>query len=204
MRGHLPTSRATKRQRRRWENEPRHCRACRSAPCSAKQASASSKLAGASSAPCLGISAPDAASVLRLANMSVAPVHTSPPGQGGTIAARPSCVARIGRPRPNQKLVRIYRMAGWAAQHPTPRPQAKRERHRSPAIPWTEPGTFAWAITKIGATAGTTGCELAAPDGAAVSLDYFTREKVPLAHTPPAVQPSSAQVSLSLRMIFVL
>jgi hypothetical protein len=96
MRGYLPASRAPKRQRRRWENEPQHCRACgRAAPWSAKQAGASSN-------------------------------------------------------------------------------------------------------------AGTTGCELAAPCGAAVSLDYFTREKVPLAHTPPAVQPSSAQVSLSLRMIFVL
>ncbi len=71
---------------------------------------------------------------------------------------RPACEGRIGPPHPNQKLVRIYRMAGCAPQHPTLRPQTKRERHKSPAIPWTEPGTFAWAITNIGATAGTTGC----------------------------------------------
>ena len=230
MRGHLPASRATKRQRRRPENEPRHCRACRrAAPCSAKQARAFSKQASASCAPCLRSSAPDAASVSRSAIVSLAPVHTSPPSQNGATAAchtrlhrtrhaleiwigqplshgsrRPACEGRSGPPRPNQKLVRIYRMAGCAPPHPTLRPQTKRERHKSPAIPWTEPGTCAWAITKIGASAGAAGCELAAPCGAAVNLDYFMREKVPLAHTPPAVQPSSAQVSLSLRMIFVL
>ena len=121
MRGHLPASRAAKRQRRRPENEPRYCRARRrAAHCSAK--------ASASSAPCLRSSAPDAASISRLANMSLARAfHTSPPSQNGTAAGcrtrlhrtkhaleicigqrlshgarRLACGGRIGPPRPNR------------------------------------------------------------------------------------------------------
>ena len=136
MRGHLPASRATKRQRRRPENRPRHCRACRRAmPCSAKQARAS-KQASASCAPCLRSSAPDAASVSRSAIVSLARAfHTSPPSQNGTIAAchirlhrtrhaletwigqrlshgprRPACEGRSGPPRPNRLA-----SACWAA-----------------------------------------------------------------------------------------
>ena len=108
-------------QRRRPENEPRYCRAClRAAHCSAK--------ASASSAPCLRSSAPDAASISRLANMSLARAfHASPPSQNGTAAAchtrlhrtkhaleicigqrlshgarRLACGGRIGPPHPNR------------------------------------------------------------------------------------------------------
>ena len=121
MRGHLPASRATKRQRRRPENEPRYCRARR------RPAHWSAK-ASASSARCLRSSAPDAASILRLASMSLARAfHTSPPSQNGTAAAchtrrhrtrhaleicigqrlshgarRLACGGRIGPPRPNR------------------------------------------------------------------------------------------------------
>ena len=89
MRGHWPASRAAKRQRRRPENGPRHCRARRRpAHCSARQASASS-------ARCLRSSAPDAASISRLANMSLARAfHASPPSQNGTAAA---CHTRLHR-----------------------------------------------------------------------------------------------------------
>ena len=124
MRGHLPASRATKRQRRRPENEPRYCRAClRAAPCSAKQASASS-------APCLQSSAPDAASTSRLANMSLARAfHDSPPSQNGTTAA---CHTRLHRTR--------HALEIWIGQrlsrHAYPRaPASLRGPDRAPSQP---------------------------------------------------------------------
>ncbi len=100
MRGHLPASRAAKRQRRRPENEPRHCRACRrAAHCSAKPASASSKQASASCAPCLHSSAPDAASLSRLANMPSrrsTPRRPAKTAQPPPVIPAPSHKARLG------------------------------------------------------------------------------------------------------------
>ena len=172
MRGHLPASRATKRQRRRPENRPRHCRACRrAAPCSAKQARAFSKQASASSAPCLRSSAPDAASVSRLANMSLAPVHTSPPSQNGTTAAchtrlhrtrhaleiwigqrlshgsrRPACEGRIGPPHPNRLASACWRASEVGFSNGGLRPNAAHGigRQARDFAPWSE------AIKRIG------------------------------------------------------
>ena len=90
MRGHWPASRAAKRQRRRPENRtpalprPPACRAL-----FRQTGTRIFQQASASCAPCLRSSAPDAASVSRLANMSLARAfHTSPPSQNGTTAGR--------------------------------------------------------------------------------------------------------------------
>ena len=72
MRGHLPASRATKRQRRRPENEPRYCRARRrAAHCSAK--------ASASFTRCLQcFRRPDDASVIAFCEHVPWPGHSTP------------------------------------------------------------------------------------------------------------------------------
>ncbi len=96
MRGPSSTSCAAGRQRRRRKSEPRHYRACRRA------AHCPAKLARASSAPCLQSSALDAASILRLADMSLAQAfHTRRPSKNGTTAA---CHTRLHRAKQALKL----------------------------------------------------------------------------------------------------
>jgi hypothetical protein len=140
-----------------------HRRTCRAAPCSAKWASASSKLAGASSAPCLRTFTSNAASASRLANMSLAPIHTSPPSQNGTTSACqtrphrtrhaletcigprishvcPACESRVGPPHPNRLASARWRASevGFSNSGLRPSPAQGIRRRTLDFVPWSK------------------------------------------------------------------